>query len=104
MSYWAVCYQILFNFQEFRYFDIKGEYTGLTSEAMTAPEGNIRISVNEEASSSTGQVEEVLMACNGEGIQHKRDEGLGEGNFKALFESIEQDQVRRDVVGADDAC
>lgn len=28
-------------------------------------------------------------------IQRKRDEGFGEGNFQALFESIEQDQMRR---------
>ena len=32
-------------------------------------------------------------------IQRKGDEGFGEGNFKALFESIERDQVRRGVIG-----
>jgi len=32
-------------------------------------------------------------------IQRKGDEGFGEGNFKALFESIERDQVRRGVLG-----
>ncbi|MFT3801245.1 MAG: 4-hydroxyphenylpyruvate dioxygenase [Burkholderiaceae bacterium] len=31
-------------------------------------------------------------------IQRKGDEGFGEGNFKALFESIELDQMRRGVV------
>jgi len=31
-------------------------------------------------------------------IQRKGNEGFGEGNFKALFESIEQDQIRRGVV------
>ena len=31
-------------------------------------------------------------------IQRKQDEGFGEGNFKALFESIERDQVARGVV------
>ncbi len=31
-------------------------------------------------------------------IQRKGDEGFGEGNFKALFESIEQDQIRRGVL------
>jgi len=31
-------------------------------------------------------------------IQRKGDEGFGEGNFKALFESIERDQVRRGVL------
>jgi 4-hydroxyphenylpyruvate dioxygenase len=34
-------------------------------------------------------------------IQRKGDEGFGEGNFKALFESIELDQVRRGVVKAE---
>ena len=33
-------------------------------------------------------------------IQRKGDEGFGEGNFKALFESIELDQMRRGVVKA----
>ena len=32
-------------------------------------------------------------------IQRKGDEGFGEGNFKALFESIEEDQIRRGVIG-----
>jgi 4-hydroxyphenylpyruvate dioxygenase len=31
-------------------------------------------------------------------IQRKGNEGFGEGNFKALFESIEADQIRRGVV------
>jgi len=186
MSYWVEYYEKLFNFKEIRFFDIKGEYTGLTSKAMTAPDGKIRIPLNEEASSGTGQIEEFLMAFNGEGIQHialacddllacwdrlkanglpfmtappetyyemlderlpghgepvdelrargilldgstadddprlllqifsqamlgpvffefiqrKRDDGFGEGNFKALFESIERDQVRRGVIDA----
>jgi 4-hydroxyphenylpyruvate dioxygenase len=33
-------------------------------------------------------------------IQRKGDEGFGEGNFKALFESIELDQIRRGVLRA----
>jgi 4-hydroxyphenylpyruvate dioxygenase len=184
MAYWAAFYERIFNFRELRYFDIKGEYTGLTSKAMTAPDGRIRIPLNEEASKSTGQIEEFLMQFNGEGIQHialltddlrstidslrragvplmtpppetyyemleerlpghgedvaslrsrgilldgttengqqrlllqifsgtvlgpvffefiqrKGDEGFGEGNFKALFESLERDQIRRGVI------
>ncbi|NTV10033.1 MAG: 4-hydroxyphenylpyruvate dioxygenase [Zoogloea sp.] len=184
MAYWAGFYERIFNFREIRYFDIKGEYTGLSSRAMTAPDGKIRIPLNEEASRTTGQIEEFLMKFNGEGIQHvalltddlmasvdrlkahgvplmpppaatyyemlderlpghgeqvaelqargilldgtteggqphlllqifsqtllgpvffefiqrKGDEGFGEGNFKALFESIERDQVRRGVL------
>ena len=31
-------------------------------------------------------------------IQRKGDEGFGEGNFRALFESIEADQIRRGVL------
>jgi 4-hydroxyphenylpyruvate dioxygenase len=184
MAYWAGFYEKLFNFREIRYFDIKGEYTGLTSRAMTAPDGLIRIPLNEESGKGTGQVEEFLMKFSGEGIQHvallcddllasvdalqmagipmmtapndiyyegletrlpghdepvpelqargilldgtttggqkklllqifsdtllgpvffefiqrKADEGFGEGNFKALFESLERDQIRRGVL------
>ncbi|MGH1361242.1 MAG: 4-hydroxyphenylpyruvate dioxygenase [Burkholderiaceae bacterium] len=187
MKFWADFYEKLFNFQEIRFFDIKGEYTGLTSKAMTAPDGMIRIPLNEEAAKGGGQIEEFLMEFNGEGIQHialicddliqtidriaaagvplmtapndkyyemlatrlpghgmpvdqlqsrgllldgttdggeprllvqifskpmlgpvffefiqrKGDDGFGEGNFKALFESIERDQVERGVIGSD---
>ena len=187
MAYWADFYEKLFNFKELRYFDIKGEYTGLTSKAMTAPDGMIRIPLNEESSKGSGQIEEFLMQFNGEGVQHvafltddliktwdalksmgtrfmtappdtyyemlegrlpnhgepvdelrtrgilldgtseggerrlllqifsetllgpvffefiqrKGDSGFGEGNFKALFESIERDQVRRGVLSVD---
>ncbi|MFV8816519.1 4-hydroxyphenylpyruvate dioxygenase [Haliea sp. E17] len=183
MDYWAHYYEELFNFREIRYFDIKGEYTGLKSRAMSAPDGKIRIPLNEEASGN-GQIEEYLMQYNGEGIQHiafacddlpacldrlrargvpfmpappdtyyemleerlpghgepvaelqtrgilldgstagehprlllqifsetligpiffefiqrKDDEGFGEGNFQALFASIERDQMRRGVL------
>jgi 4-hydroxyphenylpyruvate dioxygenase len=33
-------------------------------------------------------------------IQRKGNEGFGEGNFKALFETMELDQMRRGVLGA----
>jgi 4-hydroxyphenylpyruvate dioxygenase len=36
-------------------------------------------------------------------IQRKGNEGFGEGNFKALFESIELDQIRRGVLPKGDA-
>jgi len=32
-------------------------------------------------------------------IERKRDEGFGEGNFQALFEAIERDQMRRGKLG-----
>ncbi len=181
MAYWADYYESLFNFREIRFFDIKGEYTGLTSKALTAPDGKIKIPLNEEGEGGKGQIEEFLREFNGEGIQHialicddlvkawdrlkdfgvpfmtappetyyemlgerlpdhgepvnelqargilmdgtteggqprlllqifaeaqvgpvffefiqrKGDDGFGEGNFKALFESMERDQIKR---------
>ena len=181
MAHWAAFYERIAGFREIRYFDIKGEYTGLTSKAMTAPDGKIRIPLNEEGKAGGGQIDEFLRAYNGEGIQHiaficddllavwdrlkasgtpfmtappetyyemlaerlpghgepvdelqrrgilldgstrqgdprlllqifsetqigpvffefiqrKKDEGFGEGNFTALFESMERDQLRR---------
>ena len=70
MAYWAAFYARLFNFREIRYFDIQGAHTGLTSKAMTAPDGKVRIPLNEESSRGSGQIEEFLMQFNGEGIQH----------------------------------
>ena len=187
MDYWAAYYEKLFNFREIRFFDIKGQHTGLKSRAMTAPDGKIRIPLNEEGGSG-GQIEEYLLQYNGEGIQHiafacddliacwdrlkalglpfmtpppdtyyemlkerlpghgepvdelrrrgilvdgstegeprlllqifsealvgpiffefiqrKKDEGFGEGNFQALFESMERDQLRRGALAADHA-
>lgn len=184
MDYWAEYYEKLFNFREIRFFDIKGEYTGLTSRALTAPDGKIRIPLNQEGEGGKGQIEEYLREYKGEGIQHiafscddlskawdklkamntpfmtappatyyedlgtrlpghgedvdglqsrgilldgstenndprlllqifsekligpvffefiqrKKDEGFGEGNFKALFKSIERDQINRGVL------
>jgi 4-hydroxyphenylpyruvate dioxygenase len=184
MTHWSQFYERIFNFREIRYFDIKGEYTGLTSRAMTAPDGKIRIPLNEEGKQGGGQIDEYLRAYNGEGIQHiaficddlpkcwdtlkglgtpfapappnayydmleerlpghgepvaelqkrgilldgstenddprlllqifsqtqvgpvffefierKKDEGFGEGNFTALFKSLERDQIERGVL------
>ena len=41
----------------------------------------------------------ALRAALSEGLR-KGDDGFGEGNFKALFQSIERDQVRRGVLEA----
>lgn len=35
-------------------------------------------------------------------IQREGDEGFGAGNFQALFESMERDQMRRGALGGDD--
>lgn len=34
-------------------------------------------------------------------IQRKGDDGFGEGNFKALFESLERDQIDRGIISTD---
>ncbi|HEX7369312.1 MAG TPA: 4-hydroxyphenylpyruvate dioxygenase [Rhodanobacteraceae bacterium] len=178
MAKWADYYERLFNFREIRYFDIKGAKTGLVSKAMTAPDGMVRIPLN-ESSDPKSQINEYLNEYKGEGIQHialftdsiydtvekmraagvefldtpdtyfevidvrvpnhgedvprlarnkilidadpethkklllqiftqncigpiffeiiqrKGNEGFGEGNFQALFESIERDQMKR---------
>ncbi|MGA8707381.1 MAG: 4-hydroxyphenylpyruvate dioxygenase [Steroidobacteraceae bacterium] len=44
----------------------------------------------------------VVGPCFFEIIQRKGNEGFGEGNFKALFESLELDQVRRGVLALND--
>ena len=181
MQQWSSYYEKLFNFREIRYFDIKGAKTGLLSKAMTAPDGMVRIPLN-ESSDEKSQINEYLRAYKGEGIQHialftddiystveamreagvefldtpdtyfdvidqrvpdhgedvarlaknkilidadletksrkllqiftqnafgpiffeiiqrTGNEGFGEGNFQALFESIERDQMRRGVL------
>ena len=181
MAKWSDYYERLFNFREIRYFDIKGAKTGLVSKAMTAPDGIVRIPLN-ESSDEKSQINEYLRDYKGEGIQHialftdniydtveamreagvafldtpdtyfdvvderipnhgedlprlrrnsilidadqetkqrlllqiftenalgpiffeiiqrKGNEGFGEGNFQALFESIERDQMKRGVL------
>ena len=181
MAKWSDYYEKLFNFREIRYFDIKGAKTGLVSKAMTAPDGVVRIPLN-ESDNPKSQINEYLDAYKGEGIQHiacftddiystvekmraagvefldtpdsyfevidvrvpnhgedvprlrknkilidadpetkqrkllqifttnaigpiffeiiqrKGNEGFGEGNFQALFESIERDQMKRGVL------
>jgi 4-hydroxyphenylpyruvate dioxygenase len=69
MDIWCDFYERIFNFREIRYFDIKGEYTGLFSRALTSPDGKIRIPINESADEKS-QIEEYLNAYKGEGIQH----------------------------------
>jgi len=69
MSKWADYYERLFQFREIRYFDIKGAKTGLLSKAMTAPDGMVRIPLN-ESPDPRSQINEYLLAYRGEGIQH----------------------------------
>ena len=69
MQKWSDYYERLFNFREIRYFDIKGAKTGLVSKAMTAPDGMVRIPLN-ESSDPKSQINEYLDEYKGEGIQH----------------------------------
>lgn len=130
MSYWAGFYEKLFNFREIRYFDIKGEYTKLREAGvplMTAPPATYYDMLSERLpnhgeDTAQLQMRGILMdGTTGEGgrrlllqifsqtllgpvffefIQRKGDDGFGEGNFKALFESIERDQLQRGVIKA----
>ena len=69
MDQWAEFYQRLFNFREIRYFNIRGQKTGLHSRALVSPCGKIRIPINEPVDRQS-QVQEYLAAYHGEGIQH----------------------------------
>ena len=183
MRVWSGFYGDVFGFEEQKYFNIQGQATGLFSQAMIAPDGRIRIPLNESKDESS-QIEEYLKEYKGEGIQHialttddifgtvealrergvklqdtietyydlvdkrvpghgedlerlkanrilidgdtqdegillqiftentfgpiffeiiqrKGNEGFGNGNFQALFESIELDQIKRGVIKVD---
>ncbi len=69
MGKWADYYERLFQFREIRYFDIKGAKTGLLSKAMSAPDGVVRIPLNESPDPKS-QINEYLQQYGGEGIQH----------------------------------
>ncbi len=187
MDKWMGFYADIFNFNELRFFNIEGKFSGLLSRAMTSPCGKIRIPINEDKGDK-GQIVAYLERYRGEGIQHiaigtediysavdaiaeagirfmpgpnaayydmshervrghgeaieamakhgilidgegvvgggetrillqifsrtvigpiffefiqrKGDNGFGEGNFKALFESIEREQIENGELGA----
>lgn len=69
MDVWAGYYEKLFDFYEIRFFDIKGQRSGLHSRAMSAPCGKIRIPLN-ESTDDVSQIAEYLDEYKGEGIQH----------------------------------
>ncbi|MCC5866780.1 MAG: 4-hydroxyphenylpyruvate dioxygenase [Wenzhouxiangella sp.] len=69
MGQWAEFYEKIFGFFEVKYFDIKGAQTGLRSKAMTAPNGNISIPIN-ESEDPKSQINEYLDEYKGEGVQH----------------------------------
>jgi 4-hydroxyphenylpyruvate dioxygenase len=69
MDKWAKFYETIFNFQEIRFFNIKGKMTGLVSRALGSPCGKIKIPLN-ESKDDLSQIEEFLHDYKGEGIQH----------------------------------
>ncbi len=178
MDTWSDFYKRIFGFTEVRFFDIRGEETGLTSYALRSPCASFCIPIN-QGTEEKSQIEEYLRDYAGPGIQHlaflskdllasldrlegsgiatldiipsyydevfdrvpnvtedrarirhhnvlvdgdqrgyllqiftrnlfgpifieliqrKNHHGFGEGNFKALFDSIERDQRRRGVL------
>ncbi len=69
MQKWCDFYEKLFNFREVRYFDIKGEKTGLISKVMQSPDNKIIIPINEPTDEKS-QIQEYIDEYNGSGIQH----------------------------------
>lgn len=62
-------YKDVFGFEEIRYFDIKGEQTGLLSYALRSPCGSFCIPIN-EGTEAKSQINEYLDEYKGQGIQH----------------------------------
>jgi len=87
MRVWSEFYRRLFNFEEQKYFDIKGQATGLFSQAMIAPDHAIRIPLN-ESQDEQSQIEEFIRDYKGEGIQHL---ALTTGN---IYETVEKLRAR----------
>ena len=90
MDYWADFYKTIFNFEQVRYFDIKGLYTGLISRALASPCGKIRIPINEPTDDQS-QIAEYLREYNGEGIQHI---AMTSENIYDSVESLRADGVK----------
>ena len=83
MRTWSEFYRKAFGFREQKYFDIKGQASGLLSQAMISPDGKIRIPLN-ESQDEHSQIEEFLREYKGEGIQH-----LAFG-MRDIFEAVEE--------------
>ncbi len=64
-------YENLYNFQVTRYFDIKGNKTGLYSKVVQLHNGKIIIPINEpDVENGKSQIQEFLDRHNGPGVQH----------------------------------
>lgn len=66
---WADFYKQIFGFSEVRYFDIRGEETGLKSYALRSPCGKFCIPIN-EGTEQKSQINEFLDEYKGCGVQH----------------------------------
>ena len=66
---WSEFYQRVFGFSEIRYFDIRGEQTGLKSFALRSPCGKFCIPIN-EGTEEKSQINEFLQEYKGCGVQH----------------------------------
>lgn len=69
MMKWCDFYEGIFNFKEVRFFDIKGQKTGLSSKVMRSPCQKIVIPINEPTEGKS-QIQEYLDEYQGSGIQH----------------------------------
>lgn len=62
-------YKSVFGFEEVRYFDIRGQKTGLLSFALRSPCGSFCVPIN-EGTEHKSQINEYLREYRGPGIQH----------------------------------
>ncbi|MCX6123781.1 MAG: 4-hydroxyphenylpyruvate dioxygenase, partial [Proteobacteria bacterium] len=62
-------YKNVFGFEEIRYFDIRGQKTGLLSFALRSPCGSFCVPIN-EGTEHKSQINEYLREYRGAGIQH----------------------------------
>lgn len=71
MDHWVQFYKDVYGFKETRYFDIKGEKTGLKSKVVQLADNSVIIPINEpEAEGGKSQIQEFLDLHNGAGVQH----------------------------------
>ena len=71
MDRWVDFYQKIYGFKVTRYFDIKGNKTGLLSKVVQLPKGEIIIPINEpESKNGKSQIQEFLDEHKGAGVQH----------------------------------
>ena len=71
MRRWVNFYKQIFGMEVTRYFDIKGQKTGLESEVVQLPNGAVIIPINEPTEhNSKSQIQEFLDLHKGPGVQH----------------------------------